>query len=99
MLISLCMADLCEAMEKFGKGIGSVSRYRILEALFTGPKTVNQLVKKTKFSQPLVSQHLRVLKETNLVKDDRQGQEVIYSINLQYIISLLKDLIEELKKK
>ncbi len=92
------MADLCEAMEKFGKGIGSVSRYRILEALFTGPKTVNQLVKKTKFSQPLVSQHLRVLKETNLVKDDRQGQEVIYSINLRYIISLLKDLIEELKK-
>lgn len=93
------MTDLCEAMNKFGKGIGSTPRYRIVEALFSGPKTVGELGKKTKLSQPLVSQHLRVLKEANLVLDERQGQEVRYSLNAEHTIRLLKRLSEELKPK
>ena len=93
------MTDLCEAMKKFGKGIGSVSRYRIVEALFSGPKTVGELAEKTKQSQPLVSQHLRVLKETGLVRDERQGQEVLYTLNAEHTIQLLKRLSEELKPK
>lgn len=93
------MTDLCEAMNKFGKGIGSTPRYHIVEALFSGPKTVGELTKKTKQSQPLVSQHLRVLKETGLVKDERQGQEVLYTLNAEHTIRLLKRLSEELKPK
>jgi DNA-binding transcriptional ArsR family regulator len=86
-------------MKKFGKGIGSVPRYRIVEALFSGPKTVGELAEKTKQSQPLMSQHLRVLKETGLVQDERQGQEVFYTLNTEYTIRLLKRLSEELKPK
>jgi ArsR family transcriptional regulator len=86
-------------MEKFGKGIGSVPRYRILEALFSGPKTVGELAKKTKLSQPLVSQHLKVLKETELVYDKRRGQEVIYTLNAEHMIKLLKCLSGELRRK
>ena len=93
------MTDLCEAMNKFGKGIGSTSRYRIVEALFSGSKTVGELAEKTKQSQPLVSQHLRVLKETGLVQDERQGQEVLYTLNAEYTIRLLKSLSEELRPK
>ncbi len=93
------MTDLCESMNKFGKGIGSAPRYRIVEALFSGPKTVGELAKKTKQSQPLVSQHLRVLKETGLVQDERRGQEVLYTLNTEHTIRLLKRLSEELKPK
>lgn len=93
------MGDLCGEMEKFGKGIGSVPRYRIVEALFLGSKTVGELAKKTKLSQPLVSQHLRVLKETGLVRDDRQGQEVRYTLNIEHTMRLLKRLSEELRPK
>lgn len=93
------MTDLCMEMEKFGKGIGSVPRYRIVEALFSGPKTVSELAKKTKLSQPLVSQHLRILKETGLVRDERNGQEVVYTLNTEHTIRLLKRLSEELKPK
>ena len=91
------MTDLCEAMNKLGKGIGSTPRYRIVEALFSGPKTVGELAEKTKQSQPLISQHLRVLKETGLVQYERQGQEVLYTLNTEYTIRLLKRLSEELK--
>ena len=93
------MTDLCEAMKKFGKGIGSVPRYRIVEALFSGPKTVGELAEKTKQSQPLVSQHLRVLKEAGLVQDERRGQEVLYTLNAEHTIQLLKRLSEEFKPK
>ncbi len=93
------MTDLCNAMNKFGKGIGSVPRYRIVEVLFSGPKTVGELAEKTKQSQPLVSQHLRVLKETGLVQDERRGQEVLYTLNTEHTIRLLKRLSEELKPK
>ncbi len=90
------MGSLCSEIEKFGKGVGSVPRYRIVEALFSGPKTVGALALKTKLSQPLVSQHLRVLKESDIVSDERVGQEVIYTLNAAYLVVLLKKLTEEL---
>ena len=93
------MTDLCEAMNKLGKGIGNASRYRIAEALFSGSKTVGELAKKTKQSQPLVSQHLRILKETGLVQDARQGKEVLYTLNVEHTIRILKSLTEEMNKK
>jgi len=93
------VTDLCEAMNKFGRGIGSAPRYRIVEALFSGPKTVGELAEKTKQSQPLVSQHLRVLKETGLAQDERRGQEVLYTLNTEHTIRLLKRLSEELRQK
>lgn len=89
------MADLCEAMKKFGKGIGSVPRYRILETLFAGQKTVGEIVAATGLSQPLVSQHLHVLKQSDLVVDRRRGQEVVYSFNAEQTVRLLKNLSNE----
>jgi DNA-binding transcriptional ArsR family regulator len=92
------MTDLCNEIQKFGKGIGNTSRYRIVEALFKGKKTVNELVSIVKLSQPAVSQHLRTLKESSLVVDERHGQEVFYSLNTEYVLVLLKNLTAEVSK-
>lgn len=92
------MSDLCNQVEQFGKGIGSVPRYRIIESLFRGPKTVGEISKHTKLSQPLVSQHLKVLKDTGLVMDERQGKEVWYALDSKHTVELLKKLVEELSK-
>lgn len=91
------MSDLCNEVEKFGKGIGSTSRYRIVEALFSGRKTVGQLVRRVKQSQPAVSQHLKTLKNCNIVLDERNGQEIYYTLNAEYTLKLLKALTEKLK--
>lgn len=92
------MGDLCNEIEKFGKGIGSTSRYRIVEALFSGKKTVGQLVKIVKQSQPAVSQHLKTLKICDIVFDERNGQEIYYSLNVEYTLKLLKNLTENIQK-
>lgn len=93
------MSKLCDEVQKFGKGIGNASRYGIVQALFKGPKTVGELVKAVKLSQPAVSQHLKVLKESGIVVDERQGQEIVYSLNTEHVLNLLKNLVTEVSKE
>ncbi len=93
------MSDLCGEIEKFGKGIGNASRYRIIEALVKGRKTVGELVEIVKLSQPAVSQHLKVLKACNLVIDERRGQEIFYTLNSKYTLDLLMNLVGDVKKQ
>ncbi len=92
------MPDLCKDINKLGKGIGNETRYRILQALIKGEKTVTDLVTMTKLSQPAVSQHLKTLKESNLVTDEKRGQEVYYSLNAEHTLRLLRCLVEDLEK-
>jgi DNA-binding transcriptional ArsR family regulator len=93
------MTDLCNEIERFGKGIGNACRYRIVEALFSGRRTVGELVAAVGQSQPAVSQHLKVLKACGIVTDERKGQEVYYALNAEYALRLLKSLTENLRKQ
>ena len=95
------MSNLRIEMEKFGKGIGNASRYGIVEALLKGRKTVGELTNIVKLSQPAVSQHLKTLKSSNLVVDERRGKEVFYAVNTEYLLALLTNLssdVTECKK-
>ena len=93
------MTDLCRQINEFGKGIGNENRYRILQALLKGQKTVGELVQIVNLSQPAVSQHLKTLKGNGLVVDERRGQEVFYSVNTEYLLGLLKNLSDQVKKE
>jgi ArsR family transcriptional regulator len=92
------MSDLCKEINKFGKGIGNEARYRIIQALMNGRKTVNELTKIVKLSQPAVSQHLKTLKSCDLVIDERRGKEVFYAVNTEYTLKLLTSLIKDMNK-
>ncbi len=92
------MSDLCDDIQKLGKGVSNAARYRILEALAGGPKTVGDLVKVAQMSQPAVSQHLKTLKGCNLVGDEKKGQEVYYSLNTEYTLKILKAFVVNLSK-
>lgn len=92
------MSELCTEIEKLGKGIGNANRYRILESLMKGPRTVNEIVHAVGLPQPSVSQNLKVLKSADLVVDERKGQEVVYTLNVRHMTSLLQKLAVGLKK-
>jgi len=92
------MSELCSEIARMGKGIGNENRYRILEALMRGPRTVGEIAVKTGLAQPAVSQHLKVLKEADLVTCEREGQEIAYSINVGYMAKLLKKLAESVEQ-
>jgi len=92
------MTDLCRDINKFGKGIGNETRYRIVQALLRGRKTVGELTAIVKLSQPAVSQHLKTLRECNIVTDERRGQEVFYAVNTEHALSLLQKLLTDMRK-
>ena len=55
---------------------------------------VNALTSKLKVTQSAVSQHLRVLKQANLVKAERRGYFMHYTVNYQRI-KIIKNLLKE----
>jgi DNA-binding transcriptional ArsR family regulator len=56
-------------------------RIEIIELLKKEALSVNTLADALGISQSAVSQHLRVLKSSGLVKDERQGYWIYYSLN------------------
>jgi len=61
--------------------IGEGRRREILEFLAEGERPVNDVVASLGMSQPLVSKHLRVLREAGLVDVRSDGRRRLYSIN------------------
>jgi ArsR family transcriptional regulator len=56
-------------------------RINIIEHLKKGSMNVNSLADALKISPSAVSQHLRVLKSAGLVRDERKGYWIHYSLN------------------
>ncbi len=69
-----------EAAELF-KILSVDKRIEIIEHLKKEAMSVNALAAALGITQSAVSQHLRVLKAAGLVKDERQGYWVYYSLN------------------
>ena len=91
------MSPIRREMEKLGKGIGNANRYRILEVLMRGSRTVSEVAASVKLAQPAVSQNLKVLKSASLVLDERRGEEVYYSVNVAYMAKLLQKLTKDVE--
>ena len=66
---------------KVFKALSDGTRQEILRLLEHRPRTVGEIVSNFKLSQPTISRHLSVLKEADLVVDQRHGQNVIYSLD------------------
>ena len=75
------------------EALSDPTRRRLFERLRSSPCSVSELVQAVPVSQPAVSQHLSVLRETRLVQVRKQGQQRIYSIDPQGLAEL-RDYIE-----
>jgi len=70
------------------------SRRRILDALREGELPVGTLVDRLGISQPLVSKHLRVLREARLVWARERGREWHYSLDARPLAEVYRDWLE-----
>lgn len=66
--------------ESLFKALSDKQRLRILALLSHGPLVVNELKSVLHLSMSTVSQHLTILRYAGLVRDDKQGRWVYYSI-------------------
>ena len=68
-------------LSKFFKALSDQTRREILRLLERHPRSVGEIVDNFQLSQPTISRHLSVLREADLVVDQRRGQHVIYRLN------------------
>jgi DNA-binding transcriptional ArsR family regulator len=68
-------------LTKVFKALSDGTRCEILRLLEGQQRTVGEIVGNFSLSQPTISRHLSVLKEADLVVDQRHGQNVIYRLN------------------
>lgn len=69
-----------EGLKSIFKTLADSSRLKIIHVIGEEKKSVGEIVSETNLSQPLVSHHLRVLKEHTVLKTGRKGPFVYYSI-------------------
>ena len=70
------------------EAVSEPNRRTILDAIRREPRTVNQLVDLLGISQPAVSKHLRLLRESGLVVVRPDGQRRWYEVNPAPLVEL-----------
>jgi ArsR family transcriptional regulator len=75
---------------KIFKALSDQTRLRIVELLEKREICACEFVPLVKKAQPTVSQHLRILENSGIVKSRKEGKMVIYSLTNPKIIDLIK---------
>ncbi len=70
-------------------GLADPSRILILYELSQSPRNVTELSTNLKMPQPLVSRHLKVLRERGMVVTERRGTTVEYTLADERLIEAL----------
>ncbi len=91
--------ELIYGLAEFFKTFGDPTRLRILDLLLNSSMCVTEIADKLDVSQSAVSHQLRTLRASNLVKADKVGHTVNYSISDEHIEIILKYGIEHIKEK
>jgi ArsR family transcriptional regulator len=79
---------------KVFKALGHPVRYKIVKYLMDGPKCVCKLNEDIEFSQSNLSQHLKILKDVGILKCEKSGLNIEYSISNDCV----KDIIKSAEK-
>ena len=76
----LAMARAATTTDAFN-AVAEPRRRQILDLLAGGERSVGDLVERLGLSQPLVSKHLRVLREVGLVQVRDEGRQRLYRLD------------------
>jgi len=96
------MEFLFTQIAAFYKSLADENRLKIVVYLSDGQKSVSKIVEDTKLSQPLISHHLKELKNNKIVKTERKSSFVFYELTEPALIDLIKltnHLLVELNEK
>lgn len=80
------------------KTLGDYSRVRIVWALVQGEKCPSEIAQAVQLSPSAVSHHLKILRETNLVRLRREHRQIFYSLDDEHINELFEAGIEHVEE-
>jgi ArsR family transcriptional regulator len=80
------------------RALAAPVRISIVLQLRRSPRCVHELVEVLGVAQPLVSQHLRVLKSAGVVRGDRHGREVVYRLVDEHLAHIVADAVAHVEE-
>ena len=75
------------------RALSNPHRMAIVLQLADGERCVHELVEALGTTQPLISQHLRVLRSERLVSSHRRGREVAYRLADDHVAHIVREAV------
>src|SRR3954447_14928719 len=82
-----------EARSAFS-ALGDPTRRRILKMLRGGSKTAGQIADAFHLTKPTLSHHFRVLRSAGLIRAERRGTTIVYTLQTNVLEDLATELLE-----
>lgn len=76
------------------RALADPTRREILRNLRRGPRTSGEIAQHFSTSWATVSRHLGILREAGLILAERNGQNVVYELNMTVFHDLIEHLME-----
>jgi ArsR family transcriptional regulator, zinc-responsive transcriptional repressor len=80
------------------RALAAPVRIAIVLQLLESDRCVHDLVDALGVAQPLISQHLRVLKSAGVVHGERRGREVVYSLVDDHLAHIVVDAVAHVEE-
>ncbi|OFY56555.1 MAG: hypothetical protein A2Y87_09780 [Bacteroidetes bacterium RBG_13_46_8] len=94
--------DELKKLQAIFQTLSDYNRLSILKSMCDKECSVGEIVKNTRLSQPLISHHLRILKENNFLDTNRKGPFIYYYLKdskILYAINLFLEIFEHTEIK
>ncbi|MCD7728838.1 MAG: metalloregulator ArsR/SmtB family transcription factor [Clostridia bacterium] len=88
--------EAVEVMAARFKAVSEPSRLKILLALSSGELCVEHIAEAVGGSQSAVSHQLKTLKDNRIIKCRREGKNILYSVDDEHIMTMIKVAKEHL---
>jgi ArsR family transcriptional regulator, arsenate/arsenite/antimonite-responsive transcriptional repressor len=82
-------------IEKVFEALSSTVRRKILAYLSGGPLTAGEIADRFDISKPSISKHLMLLETAGLIRSERKGQYIHYSLVEENLVNTLNGYVQE----
>ncbi|MEM7028225.1 MAG: autorepressor SdpR family transcription factor [Chloroflexota bacterium] len=84
-------------MQKVYKALSDPTRRKILALLREKDMSAGEIADHFDFAKPTLSRHFSVLREADLIQGDKQGNTIIYRLNVSVLEETLLSMMETFK--
>ncbi|WP_152394563.1 ArsR/SmtB family transcription factor [Paenibacillus guangzhouensis] len=92
--------QIFENLSPYFQGLGDPVRQQIVALLINKEHlNVTQIAEHIPMSRPTVSHHLKILRQSGLLKVQKKGTEMFYSLEFDEVIGLMKQLVHFVEKE
>ncbi len=76
------------------KALSDPTRREVLRLLSGGERTAGELAERFDMTKPSMSHHFSVLKDADLIRSRRDGQQIFYSLNTTVIQDVMTRMLD-----